>query len=464
MKTAKSTKNSKIALLALILFSPIFFSLVGGNNLQAQEQKSSKTTGWFVGVNPFSPSIELETKHSGSYTNFTRITETISGDIETRREVTVDSNITSTSAADLRVEYEIELVRIRAYLDNEEIPSTLQDKLDTVAAAKDFCLRDIREHGFGALSINLFYITEENLDAGNNKLYCNLPADATALAEIASDLKLGATQSFNYISDSFAGGITTSSDEQFTPTLANGVSSGASSKTKLKGSNLHFGYAFENFRLTFSDFSWSSASGNVRSSVLFADWLLPRGFYAGAGIAANSLKHNGASDKALKPVFTFGKKKKFSSRLSINLGVIYQQVELSTSNITSNNTISSNTETGLAEALAAGTTTETTSNNEAVALVTNWRAANSLPLLSKDFLIRQLKIDGQPHVSDGTNVLPYRLVYAPGTSTTTTKTTTTTNNATVIERTTETGTMQEIQTESKVTIPPLFFINISINF
>ena len=45
-----------------------------------------------------------------------------------------------------------------------------------------------------------------------------------------------------------------------------------------------------------------------------------------------------------------------------------------------------------------------------------------------------------------------------------TKTTTTTNNATVIERTTETGTMQEIQTESKVTIPPLFFINISINF
>ena len=109
--------------------------------------------------------------------------------------------------------------------------------------------------------------------------------------------------------------------------------------------------------------------------MLFADWLLPRGFYAGAGIAANSLKHNGASDKALKPVFTFGKKKKFSSRLSINLGVIYQQVELSTSNITSNSITSSNTETGLAEALAAaGTTTETTttSNNEAVALVTSW--------------------------------------------------------------------------------------------
>ena len=116
MKT-KITKNSKIALLALIFFSPVLFSSVlfspVGNNLQAQEQKSSKTTGWFVGVNPFSPSIELETKHSGSYTNFTRITETVSGDIETRREVTVDSNITSTSAADLRVEYEIELVRIR---------------------------------------------------------------------------------------------------------------------------------------------------------------------------------------------------------------------------------------------------------------------------------------------------------------------------------------------------------------
>ena len=290
----------------------------------------------------------------------------------------------------------------------------------------------------------------------------NLPSDATAIAGIASSLKLGATQSFNYISDSFAGGgITTSSDEQFTPTLANGVSSGASSKTKLKGSNLHFGYAFENFRLTFSDFSWSSTSGNVRSSVLFADWLLPRGFYAGAGIAANSLKHNGASDKALKPVFTFGKKKKFSSRLSINLGVIYQQVELSTSNITSNSiTTSSNTET---EVIADGTTTETTttSSNEAVAQVRSWREANSVT--SQDFKIRQFSNTVYPTVENGTNVLPYRLVYAPGTSTTTTKTTTTTNGV-VIERTTETGTMQEIQTESKVTIPPLFFINISINF
>ena len=468
MKT-KTTKNSKIALLALILFSPIFFSpiffsLVGGNNLQAQEQKSSKTTGWFVGVNPFSPSIELETKHSESYTNFTRTTETISGDIETRREVTVDSNITSTSAADLRVEYEINIKSIVVALNTEEIPATLQNKLDTVAAAKDLCLRDVREHASFPLSINSFHIVRTNKDAGNNELYCNLPADATALAEISSSLNLGATQSFNYISDSFATGITTSSDEQFTPTLANGVSSGANSKTKLKGSNLHFGYAFENFRLTFSDFSWSSTSGNVRSSVLFADWLLPRGFYAGAGIAANSLKHNGASDKALKPVFTFGKKKKFSSRLSINLGVIYQQVELSTSNITNNNTTSSNTETGLAEALAAaGTTTETTttSSNEAVALVTSWREANSVT--SQDFKIRQFSNTVYPTVENGTNVLPYRLVYAPGTSTTTTKTTTTTNGV-VIERTTETGTMQEIQTESKVTIPPLFFINISINF
>ena len=80
-------------------------------------------------------------------------------------------------------------------------------------------------------------------------IFCEILHDATAIAEI-----LGAT-SFNYISDSVASGGT-SSDEQFTPTPANGVSSGASSKTKLKGSNLHFGYAFENFRLTFSDFSW----------------------------------------------------------------------------------------------------------------------------------------------------------------------------------------------------------------
>ena len=293
MKT-KITKNSKIALLALILFSPVFFSpvlfsLVGGNNLQAQEQKSSKTTGWFVGVNPFSPSIELETKHSGSYTNFTRITETISGDIETRREVTVDSNITSTSAADLRVEYEIQVIQF-----NNNLYST-QQKIDSIEAGRYACREDISFFGarFGG---NYFsFQVGENENTSNENIFCELPSDATAIAEI----KLGAT-SFNYISDSVASGGT-SSDEQFTPTPANGVSSGASSKTKLKGSNLHFGYAFENFRLTFSDFSWSSTSGNVRSSVLFADWLLPRGFYAGAGIAANSLKHNGASDKALKP-------------------------------------------------------------------------------------------------------------------------------------------------------------------
>ena len=448
MKT-KTTKNSKIALLALIFFSPVLFSLVGGNNLQAQEQKSSKTTGWFVGVNPFSPSIELETKHSGSYTNFTRITETVSGDIETRREVTVDSNITSTSAADLRVEYEIEN---RQFNINT---ITTQQKIDAVEAGRYACREDISFFGTRFGDGNYFYFAVgNNLTTSNENIFCELPADATAIAEI----KLGATR-FNYISDS-VGGITTSSDEQFTPTLVNGVSSGASSKTKLKGSNLHFGYGFENFRLTFSDFSWSSASGNIRSSVLFADWLLPRGFYAGAGIAANSLKHNGASDKALKPVFTFGKKKKFSSRLSINLGVIYQQVELSTSNITSNSITSSNTETGLAEALAAaGTTTETTttSSNEAVALVTSWLEQH--PDGKLDLLIVRDDRYATQH-----NVIPYRLVYAPGTSTTTTKTTTTTTNGAVIERTTETGTMQEIQTESKVTIPPLFFINISINF
>ena len=169
----------------------------------------------------------------------------------------MESNITSTS--DLRVEYEIHLKSIVVTLNDEEIPATLQNKLDTVAAAKDLCLRDIREHAFFE-AINLFHITRNNVDALNNELYCELPADATALAEISNSLALGDTQSFNYISDSFAGGITTSSDEQFTPTLANGVSSGASSKTKLKGSNLHFGYAFENFRLTFSDFSWSSTS------------------------------------------------------------------------------------------------------------------------------------------------------------------------------------------------------------
>ena len=81
---------------------------------------------------------------------------------------------------------------------------------------------------------------DDNRNTSNENVYCELPADATAIAAIASSLALGSTR-FNYISDSGGG---TSSDEQFTPTPANV----ASSKTKLKGSNLHFGYGFENFR------------------------------------------------------------------------------------------------------------------------------------------------------------------------------------------------------------------------
>ena len=169
MKT-KITKNSKIALLALIFFSPIlfssiFFSLVGGNNLQAQEQKSSKTTGWFVGVNPFSPSIELETKHSESYTNFTRITETVSGDIRTRREVTVDSNITSTSAADLRIEYEIENIQFHNNL------FTTQYKIDGIEAGRYACREGFSDIGFRFGDGNYFYFQIMIIETLQTRMY-----------------------------------------------------------------------------------------------------------------------------------------------------------------------------------------------------------------------------------------------------------------------------------------------------
>ena len=77
-KTAIQKKQQNRTFSDCILFSCILFSW-GGNNLQVQEQKSLKKTGWFVGVNPFSPSIELETKQSLSATDFSRTTETISG-------------------------------------------------------------------------------------------------------------------------------------------------------------------------------------------------------------------------------------------------------------------------------------------------------------------------------------------------------------------------------------------------
>ena len=67
-KKTKTTKNSKIALLAIVLFSPVFFSL--GISLQVQEQKTQNNR--VVRAIPFSPSIELETKQSLSATDFSR--------------------------------------------------------------------------------------------------------------------------------------------------------------------------------------------------------------------------------------------------------------------------------------------------------------------------------------------------------------------------------------------------------
>ena len=42
---------------------------------------------------------------------------------------------------------------------------------------------------------------DDNRNTSNENVYCELPADATAIAAIASSLALGSTR-FNYISDS----------------------------------------------------------------------------------------------------------------------------------------------------------------------------------------------------------------------------------------------------------------------
>ena len=78
----------------------------------------------------------------------------------------------------------------------------------------------------------------------------------------------------------------------------------------LTGSSVHFGYNFEKFRVTFSDSRWNSGENKVQTQMVFADWFLPRDFYAGVGIANSSLATLGALDSSIKPVITFGQKQK----------------------------------------------------------------------------------------------------------------------------------------------------------
>ena len=93
----------------------------------------------------------------------------------------MDSNITSTS--DLRVEYEINILAF----NERAAPATIQDKIDSVEAAKIACSDDV-DYNVGRIYKD-FYFSLGNgpvFDSGGNQIYCGLPSDATAIAEIAS--------------------------------------------------------------------------------------------------------------------------------------------------------------------------------------------------------------------------------------------------------------------------------------
>ena len=121
----------------------------------------------------------------------------------------------------------------------------------------------------------------------------------------------------------------TSSSRTITPTGA-GITK---ANKNLTGSSIHFGHNFEKFRVTFSDSRWNSGENKVQTQMVFADWFLPRDFYAGVGIANSSLASQvlGASDSSIKPVITFGKSRRLSQRFAIEIGFLYQQIELSVS-------------------------------------------------------------------------------------------------------------------------------------
>ena len=298
-------------------------SFIAGN-LQAQEKRE---TGWFVGTTPWSSPIQLEITQGSALASFTDKTDSI------RSETTIDEITTIGAGASVSTEYEVEL-------DESTIAKTEKTENGTVvgdAAAADIAyFKDIvaeicRKEVVGTVGEDNFATIPES--AHPNLYWAFRTGDTGNIATTEGCLlpEVNSVASIDTASLETSSSTTTqhsSSSRAITPTGA-----GITKVNKnLTGSSVHFGYNFEKFRVTFSDSRWNSGENKVQTQMVFADWFLPRDFYAGVGIANSSLATLGASDSSIKPVITFGKSRRLSQRFAIEIGFLYQQIELSVSN------------------------------------------------------------------------------------------------------------------------------------
>ena len=284
-------------------------SFIAGN-LQAQEKRE---TGWFVGTAPWSSPIQLEITQGSALASFTDKTDSI------RSETTIDEITRVGTGATVSTEYEVEL-------DESTIEKksggavTDSDRAYLREIAAEICRKEVIS-GFSAnhatadpYPTELWFIRTGGSDSILVDNGCLLPEAKIGLP-LSTNSETATTQH-------------TSSSRTITPTGA-GITK---ANKNLTGSSIHFGHNFEKFRVTFSDSRWNSGENKVQTQMVFADWFLPRDFYAGVGIANSSLAALGASDSSIKPVITFGKSRRLSQRFAIEIGFLYQQIELSVSN------------------------------------------------------------------------------------------------------------------------------------
>ena len=436
-------------------------SFIAGN-LQAQEKRE---TGWFVGTTPWSSPIQLEITQGSALASFTDKTDSI------RSETTIDEITTIGAGASVSTEYEVELDESTIEKKSGEVTDSDRAYLREIAA--EICRKEVIS-GFSAnhatadpYPTELWFIRTGGSDSILVDNGCLLPEAKIGLP-LSTNSETATTQH-------------TSSSRTITPTGA-GITK---ANKNLTGSSIHFGHNFEKFRVTFSDSRWNSGENKVQTQMVFADWFLPRDFYAGVGIANSSLATLGASDSSIKPVITFGKSRRLSQRFAIEIGFLYQQIELSVSENQLRNLSFGTPSTGTEMAGAQRTGTPTVATErlpESIEFRRTLEEAHSAPEVI-EACRNSRNDDGDPDcpVPDKpANVLPMHnlneVYFSNGTSGTEAMVTRVITVAGDVEKTTTTkvqdfttttttqGTGTLDQNEVKVTIPSSIFIKIYFSF
>ena len=438
-------------------------SFIAGN-LQAQEKRE---TGWFVGTTPWSSPIQLEITQGSALASFTDKTNSI------RRETTIEEETRVGTDANFSTTYEVELIEGTTIEKESGGEVTDSDRAYIIEIAETICRKEV---------IGIFNANHATADPYPTELwFMRTGGSDTILQEngcLLPEAKIGLPLSTN---SETATTQHTSSSRTITPTGA-----GITKVNKnLTGSSIHFGHNFEKFRVTFSDSRWNSGENKVQTQMVFADWFLPRDFYAGVGIANSSLATLGASDSSIKPVITFGKSRRLSQRFAIEIGFLYQQIELSVSNNQLSNLSFGTpfTEAEIAGAQRTSTSKSTERLPESIEFrrtmkeaqagatelieecntrppdpVTGQKTCNVVPNPASSFVLSNL----EEHFfkREKTEVRPTRVITVAGDV----EKTTNTKVQDFTTTTTTEGTGEIYQNDVKVTIPSSIFIKIYFSF